>query len=75
MNQICFRQTDAKAQELEIQSDGGGERKGIVGTVVGMITGIVGRGVAGKVGNSGFGKDGEGSIVDFRRVGRCWQRW
>ena len=55
-------------QGLLVQFDGGGEKKGIVGIVVGMVgidgivVGMVGNGVAGKggrvVGKDGFGKEG-----------------
>ncbi|KAK9990343.1 hypothetical protein SO802_025328 [Lithocarpus litseifolius] len=70
-------------QGLLVQFDGGGERKGIVGIVVGMVgidgivVGIVGNGVAGRggsVGKVGFGKEGiwvlgNGGNVVFGRVG------
>ena len=58
----------AAFQGLLVQFDGGGEKKGIVGIVVGMVgidgivVGMVGNGVAGKggrvVGKDGFGKEG-----------------
>ena len=74
----------AAFQGLLVQFDGGGEKKGIVGIVVGMVgidgivVGMVGNGVAGKggrvVGKDGFGKEGiwvlgNGGDVDFGRVG------
>ena len=62
----------AAFQGLPVQFDGGGEKKGIVGIVVGIVVGMVGidgivvgmvgNGVAGKggrvVGKDGFGKEG-----------------
>ena len=61
-----------------VQFDGGGEKKGIVGIVVGMVgiegivVGMVGNGVAGRggsVGNVGTWVLGNGGNVDFGRVG------
>ena len=69
----CLNGFSATAfQGLLVQFDGGGEKKGIVGIVVGMVgidgivVGMVGNGVAGRggsVGKVGFGKEG------------IWQSW
>jgi hypothetical protein len=68
----------AAPQGLVVQFDGGGEKKGIVGIVVGMVgiegivVGMVGNGVAGRggsVGNVGTWVLGNGGNVDFGRVG------
>ncbi|KAA8546727.1 hypothetical protein F0562_003166 [Nyssa sinensis] len=65
--------------------EGGGEKKGIVGMIEGIVVGMVGSGVAGNggrvtfgsvgiVGNVGFGRDGiwvlgKGGNVGFGKVG------
>ena len=69
----CLNGFSATAfQGLLVQFDGGGEKKGIVGIVVGMVgidgivVGMVGNGMAGRggrvtlgtVGKVGFGKEG-----------------
>lgn len=63
----CIRAADAMNTWIQgLVVDGGGEKKeGIVGNVVGMlgseVAGKGGRvtfGIAGMVGNTGFGKDG-----------------
>ena len=64
------------SQAPVLHFDGGGERKGIVGIVVGMVgNGLPGRGgsvtlgTVGMVGNVGTWVLGNGGNVDFGRVG------